>query len=297
MAFWRVAVNESDRWATGSVEMGPVELLPDDVSLDLLLDGESWHQLSATRGTLLKEAHELLPPIEGQEVWAAGVTYIESRYAREDESSRPDIYEAVYNSARPEIFLKAAPNTAVGSGAAVGIRLDSPWNVPEPELALAVDAHARIVAYTIGNDVSSRTIEGENPLFLPQAKIYDASCSLGPCLVPVEEAPPLDDMTVDVVINRDYSSLWEGSFSVGMLKRKPEELVDYLFMARTFDRGVILLTGTGVVPPPDVTLQQGDSVIIRITGLGELKNTVKVVGRTWPAVKSASHHASNELQS
>jgi len=216
-----------------------------------------------------------LAPLESQEVWAAGVTYFRSRQARMEESEKEaDVYDRVYSAERPELFFKATPHRVVGHGEPVVIRSDSDWNVPEAELALAVNAQGRIFGYSIGNDMSSRSIEGENPLYLPQAKIYDGSCALGPCLYLTDE--PLPDSTeIELRIARDGKSMLEGQTSLAALKRQPEELVSYLFRESTFPSGCYLLTGTGIVPDAEFTLQSGDLVTITIDPIGTLENQVR----------------------
>jgi 2-dehydro-3-deoxy-D-arabinonate dehydratase len=216
----------------------------------------------------------LHPPLAAQEVWAAGVTYYRSREARMAESVREaDVYDRVYQAERPELFFKATPHRVVGHGADVRIRADSPWNVPEAELTLAVNREGRIFGYTIGNDMSSRSIEGANPLYLPQAKIYDGGCALGPALVPVGAvAPPF---TVGLEVRRSGRALFVGETSTGLMRRPLAELVEYLGRELRFPYGCVLLTGTGIVPPDDVTLQSGDLVRIQIDGLGTLANPVE----------------------
>jgi 2-dehydro-3-deoxy-D-arabinonate dehydratase len=220
----------------------------------------------------------VLAPVAGQEVWAAGVTYAASRSARNDESKGThDFYDLVYDAERPELFFKAAPGRVRGPGGLIGVREDSGWDVPEPELALVISAAGEIVGYTIGNDVSSRSIEGENPLYLPQAKVYRGSCALGPCIVPVGEAPPAAEMEIALTISRGGEPVFEGSTQVALLKRGLTELVQWLFTAQDFPVGAVLLTGTSVIPAVEFTLRGGDEVRIAITGLGELVNTVEVV--------------------
>ena len=218
-----------------------------------------------------------LAPVQSQEVWAAGVTYERSRTARMEESvSGGSFYDLVYGAERPELFFKATPGRVVAPGAPIRIRRDSSWNVPEPELALVISAAGRIVGYTIGNDVSSRSIEGENPLYLPQAKVYDGSCALGPVITLAGEGGIDDphDLTIRLVIRRSDSIAFEGEISTSRMRRPPQELVDYLFRENTFVCGALLLTGTGIVPPDEFTLESGDRVGIEITGIGTLVNTV-----------------------
>src|SRR3954447_16959200 len=198
MALWRVQTAQGPRLARGPVDSGPVELVSG--SLDALLAAGS---LDVPAEGPVPAGSVVLAPVEGQEVWAAGVTYQASRSARNEESGGHDFYDLVYDAERPELFFKAAPGRVRGPGAPIGVRADSGWDVPEPELALVLSAAGEIVGYTIGNDVSSRSIEGENPLYLPQAKVYRGSCALGPCIVPVAEAPPADGMEISLTIARE----------------------------------------------------------------------------------------------
>jgi 2-dehydro-3-deoxy-D-arabinonate dehydratase len=219
---------------------------------------------------------QLLPPLDEQEVWAAGVTYKRSREARERESvGAARFYDLVYNAERPELFLKATPRRVVGPGSAVRIRRDSRWNVPEPELALVVSPRMKIVGYTIGNDMSSRDIEGENPLYLPQAKVYDGSCSLGPVITLAAAMPPPERVTIRLTITRSGADVFDGSTSLSAMKRSFEDLVSWLGRENRFPDGVILLTGTGIVPPDHFTLECGDDIAIDITGIGTLRNRVE----------------------
>jgi 2-dehydro-3-deoxy-D-arabinonate dehydratase len=213
-------------------------------------------------------------PIEGQEVWAAGVTYQRSREARAEESVDADPYDRVYTAARPELFFKATPNRVRGPGQKVTIRADSGWDVPEPELAVVCNSSGEVIGYTIGNDVSSRSIEGENPLYLPQAKVYDGSCSLGPAIALAWEFDPADK-TIGLEIRRDGAVLFESKTSTAALRRSIPELVEYLYRHQRFKSGCILLTGTGIVPPREFTLEPGDEVTIRIEGIGVLHNKVE----------------------
>jgi 2-dehydro-3-deoxy-D-arabinonate dehydratase len=219
---------------------------------------------------------DLQAPIGHQEVWAAGVTYYRSREARMEESKSAgggDFYDRVYDAERPEIFFKATPHRVVGPGGLVAIRADSTWSVPEPELALLITPKAKIVGYTIGNDMSSRSIEGENPLYLPQAKVYDRACGLGPCiLVAPNPLAPSTEIIVEIV--RGDRSEFTGATTLAGLKRTPESLVEYLFRSNSFPAGCFLLTGTGTVPPDSFTLLPGDEIRITISGIGTLVNTV-----------------------
>lgn len=215
----------------------------------------------------------LLAPIEAAgEVWAAGVTYLRSRDAREAESTVKDVYARVYEAQRPELFFKAPGWRVAGHGMGIRIRRDSRWNVPEPELTLVINAHGEIVGFCAGNDVSSRDIEGENPLYLPQAKIYDGSCALGPG-ISLCDAGMLRDLSVDLVVLRDGRTAFTGTTATSRIKRPLPELVDYLRKELAFPHGVFLMTGTGVVPPDDFSLQAGDRVRITIGGL-TLENDV-----------------------
>lgn len=218
---------------------------------------------------------ELLAPIDRQEVWAAGVTYKRSKVAREHESqSAASFYDKVYTAERPELFLKATAERVVGPNGRVRIRRDSKWSVPEPELALYVSPDRRIVGYAIGNDMSARDIEGENPLYLPQAKIYDQSCALGPAVTLASAFPPRDQVAIEMSIERGGKAIFHGSTRLSEMKRTPEELVEWLCRENSFPQGAVLLTGTGVVPPDDFSLAGGDRVTIEISGVGRLVNTV-----------------------
>jgi 2-dehydro-3-deoxy-D-arabinonate dehydratase len=219
---------------------------------------------------------EILAPIGNQEVWAAGVTYYRSRDARMEESKSAgggDFYERVYNAQRPELFFKATAQRVVGQHQPVAIRDDASWSVPEPELTLLVTPTGKIAGYTIGNDMSSRDIEGENPLYLPQAKVYDRSCALGPCIL-VTDSPLPKSTEIRLDISRGGSTVFSGTTLLEGLKRDPRELVHYLFRNNKFAAGCFLLTGTGIVPPDSFTLSAGDEIHISITGIGTLINRV-----------------------
>lgn len=220
-------------------------------------------------------AEDILAPIGSQEVWAAGVTYFRSRNARMEESKGGgSFYDRVYSADRPELFFKAAASRVVGPGAAVRIRRDATWSVPEPELTLAVNQHGGIIGYTIGNDMSSRDIEGENPLYLPQAKVYDGSCSLGPCVV-IDDQPPLSSTAIRIEIEREGQTAFKGSTTLAAMKRTAQGLVDYLFRECSFPVGCYLMTGTGIVPPDSFSLERGDEIRISIDGIGTLINRVE----------------------
>lgn len=232
------------------------------------------HDQLAHARPIVRPLH-FLAPLESQEVWAAGVTYLRSRDARIDESKDAGggtFYDRVYEAPRPEIFFKATPHRVVGLGGQVRLRSDSKWNVPEPEVALALNREGRIFGYAIGNDMSSRDIEGENPLYLPQAKVYDACCALGPGLVIRETLPR--ETAIELTISREGAIAFQGATSLSQMKREFPELAEYLFRDNSFPNGCYLLTGTGIIPPADFTLHSGDHVRIEITHLGALENIV-----------------------
>ena len=221
---------------------------------------------------------QLLAPVGRQEVWAAGVTYLRSKAARMEESDfSANAYDRVYAAERPEIFFKSMPQKVVGPGEAVGIRRDAKWNVPEPELALVLNSHGKIVGHTIGNDMSSRDIEGENLLYLPQAKTYHRSCALGPWIVLGTPEAQAREWQIKIAIDRDGRNVFAGETSVGQIKRRFDELAEFLIRSQVFPHGAILLTGTGIVPPDGFTLNEGDVVRIEVSGIGVLQNTVTVV--------------------
>ncbi|HTV81434.1 MAG TPA: fumarylacetoacetate hydrolase family protein [Acidobacteriaceae bacterium] len=222
----------------------------------------------------IPESKDYQAPVENQEVWAAGVTYLRSRVARMEESEQAsNFYDRVYSAERPELFFKSLPWKVVGPNAPVAIRQDATWSVPEPELVLAISSRGRIVGYTIGNDMSSRDIEGENPLYLPQAKIYDRSCAIGPgILVRNEPLSPATRITLE--IQRGSERVFAGDTALAEMKRKPQELVEYLCRDQTFSAGAFLFTGTGIVPPDSFTLHHGDIIRIAIDGIGTLVNPV-----------------------
>lgn len=221
---------------------------------------------------------QLCAPVERQEIWAAGVTYLRSKTARMEESDfSATAYDRVYAAARPEIFFKALADKVVATGGTVGIRRDARWSVPEPELALVLNSRGQVVGCTIGNDMSSRDIEGENLLYLPQAKVYDGSCALGPWITLGAGEADARGWTISIAIVRDSQRVFAGDTSVGQIKRTFAELADYLCRSQTFPHGAVLLTGTGLVPPDSFTLQAGDVVEISISGIGMLRNTVAAV--------------------
>ena len=258
-----------------------------------LLKGEDWDRfinddaiLDTTRqrlhaanridypGKLLED--ELEAPVKGQEIWASGVTYYNSKLGREAESREAggsNFYARVYEAERPELFFKAMGYRAVGSGGLVRKRSDSTWDVPEPELTLVVTASGKIIGYTIGNDMSSRSIEGENPLYLPQAKSYDGSTALGPCIL-LRDTPLPGATRIKLEIVRGGKTEFSGTIAIDQIKRKFEDLVRYQYLECSFPNGSLLMTGTGIVPGPEFNLASGDEITISIEGIGELVNTV-----------------------
>lgn len=220
---------------------------------------------------------ELEVPIQNQEIWASGVTYYNSKLGRQEESKEKGggyFYAHVYEAERPELFFKATAHRTVGHGKNVNIRPDSFWDVPEPELTLAITSNGKIIGYTIGNDMSSRSIEGENPLYLPQAKTYDGCAALGPCIY-VTNGPLDAETEIRMQIRRDDQQVFTGKVGIDQMKRKPEELVSFLFRASSFPYGCFLMTGTGIVPSRDFTLRSGDEIKITIDPIGTLINNVR----------------------
>jgi 2-dehydro-3-deoxy-D-arabinonate dehydratase len=219
----------------------------------------------------------LLPPVEGQEIWAAGVTYLRSKKARMEESGFAIAYDKVYEADRPELFFKSLPEKVVGPLSDVGVRLDSHWNVPEPELALVINSKGEIIGYTLGNDMSSRDIEGANLLYLPQAKIYSKSCAIGPWIVTGVEEREVRSWSIQLEIWRGQEMVFQGETLINHIQRPFQQLVDYLFRSQEFPKGAILLTGTGVIPPDSFTLQPQDRVLIHVPAIGLLENRVVAV--------------------
>ena len=279
------------QWMSGEIRVGVVQ--DDHVRF---LDLEDYSGMHALSDILYSEhpsvlAHDLiddrshawplkeltlLPPIDRQEVWAAGVTYKRSEEARKTESKgAAQFYDMVYRAPRPELFLKATPHRVVGPGARVRIRKDTKWSVPEPELALVLSPKLQIVGYTIGNDMSARDIEGENPLYLPQAKIHDGCCALGPVVTLTDAMPKRDGISIRLAVDRRGERVFEGSTSAGQMARTFDDLIGWLGRDNSFPNGVVLLTGTGVVPPDNFTLMVGDIINIDITGIGRLTNVVE----------------------
>jgi 2-dehydro-3-deoxy-D-arabinonate dehydratase len=281
VGLFRVALPDGIiRLARGPVAGGPAELLTDGLSVETLLRrGETGLAVALHNdgsGTPVPAGSRLLAPVDSQEIWAAGVTYERSRDARMEESAEASVYDRVYDAPRPELFFKAPGWRVRGPGEPVGIRADSEWDVPEPELALVVAADLSIAGFTIGNDMSSRTIEGENPLYLPQAKTYDGSCALGPALVPVGAVSP--PFPLRLVVLRDGVPIVDEGTSSARIRRPLAELVGYLGRALELPSGAILLTGTGIVPGGGFSLQEGDVVRIEAGPLGTLENPVVRVG-------------------
>jgi len=276
VALYRVEVpGEGVRIARGGIDR-PEELVAvddlaglDAASMRAALDGPG-------DGPVPPNARTLAPVAATHEIWAAGVTYERSREARVEETSHATPYDLVYEAERPELFFKAQGWRVRGPLDPIGIRADSGWDVPEPELALVVDPDLRVFAYTVGNDVSSRAIEGENPLYLPQAKTYDGACALGPALVAADVVSPPFDVRLDIV--REGSSVYSGTTNTGYMKRSFEDLTEHLGRALSLPDGAVLLTGTGIVPDPSVSLRAGDVVRIEIDRIGILENRVELVG-------------------
>jgi len=260
---WLVRSNEGDRLVDGT--LGDLLALPLD---------DARARLEAAPNTALSGS--VLAPVDGQEVWAAGVTYARSRDERMAESASASVYDEVYAAERPELFFKAPGWRVVGPGEPIGIRADSGWDVPEPELALVFTRHGELFGFVPGNDVSSRSIEGENPLYLPQAKVYDGACALGPAIVPAWIAH--EPFAIDLTIERGAEVAFHGETDTRQLTRTWGDLGAWLTAATSFPEGVVLLTGTGIVPDESFTLQAGDVVTVAIDGLGALTNPVRVVG-------------------
>ncbi|MER6942973.1 fumarylacetoacetate hydrolase family protein [Nonomuraea sp. NPDC000554] len=269
----------SARWAVRT-ETGD-RPLPDGFSLGDALSADLGHfrDLLESASGELGEVSPAAPVDPDTEVWAAGVTYRRSREARVEESTQPDIYQRVYEAERPELFFKSVGWRVRGPGRTIGVRPDSTWDVPEPELAVVVAASGEIVGYTVCDDVSSRSIEGENPLYLPQAKMYLGATAMGPGIRPVWEVADPYDLGIAMSISRGGEVAWSGSASTADLHRRVEELVEYLFVADRHPRGVILSTGTCLVPGQEFTLLPGDRVEIGIAEIGVLVNEVVPVGK------------------
>lgn len=231
-----------------------------------------------TAQTSTEISGDLAAPIASEiELWGAGVTYLRSRDARKEESGVPDVYQRVYEADRPELFFKSTAVRARGTGAPIGIRYDSEASVPEPEVAIYINRYREIIGYAICNDVTARSIEGENPLYLSQAKIYIGSTAIGPDITPSWLAPSAAEMSIKAKILRSTDVIWEAETSLGALNRTLKDLVDYVFRCQDFPHGLILSTGTGIVPPMDISLAAGDVVEINVAGVGVLSNPVVVI--------------------
>jgi 2-dehydro-3-deoxy-D-arabinonate dehydratase len=287
-ALWRVTERDGTaRWARGAVDGGPAELLETPTLAGLLAanDGGLADLCDLPVSGPVSNDAAVLAPLDSQPVWAAGVTFARSWEARRAETVVADVYDRVYEADRPELFVKALPGAVRGTGQRVGIRADSTWDVPEPELGLVVSPSAEIVGYVLGNDVSSRSIEGENPLYLPQAKTYEGSCAVGPCIVRASrdgnpDGAALSDVELTLTIIRGGTEAFTDTVAIGSMYRTPQDLVEWLFRACRFPTGVCLLTGTSIVPTPEFTLEPGDVVRISSEPLGVLENTVERVGES-----------------
>lgn len=279
MRFVRFARPDREGFGIGRLDDDGIRLLPFP-SMAAALQCElselrAIADAAATDDAIPADTVTLLAPVDGRTlVWAAGVTYQRSLDARVEESHVPDVYDRVYGADRPELFLKAVSWKVVTSGDDIAIRADSALNVPEAELALVINRGGQIVGYTVCNDVSSRSIEAENPLYLPQAKVYDSSCALAPGIVPVWEVADAQDLVITGTVTRAGVTAWTASVHTSELMRELDDLVEHLWRDQTFDEGVILSTGTGIVPEMSFTLQGGDIVEVDISGVGTLVNTV-----------------------
>ncbi|HIA20543.1 MAG TPA: 2-hydroxyhepta-2,4-diene-1,7-dioate isomerase [Planctomycetaceae bacterium] len=256
----------------------PLDLAGDVASLQDILESENpaaTAESLRTDGSIAADAVTLLAPIDQQEVWAAGVTYKRSQTARMEESeTSASCYDRVYESPRPELFLKATPHRVSGPGQPLRIRQDATWNVPEPEITCVVNSRLELVGFTVGNDMSSRDIEGENPLYLPQAKVYRQCAGLGPCVTLAADMPAREETTIRLEIQRAGESVFQGETNVDQMARTFESLIEYLGRDQEFPHGVFLMTGTGVVPDSDFTLKPDDVVHITIDGIGTLTNPI-----------------------
>jgi 2-dehydro-3-deoxy-D-arabinonate dehydratase len=265
-----------------AIENGSETYLLENESWDSFINDDNlYSKLEEKIKTLTpskEDVKDILPPIGStQELWACGVTYLRSKIGRQEESKGAgggDFYARVYEADRPEVFFKATPSRVVGTNQKVRIRKDSSWDVPEPELTLVVSSSGKIVGYTIGNDMSSRSIEGENPLYLPQAKTYDGCAAVGPCVYVTKE-PLSSDITITLEIKREGKTAFQGSVALSQMKRKPEELVSFVYRECSFPGGCLIMTGTGIVPENNFTLKSEDEILISIDGIGTLRNVVE----------------------
>jgi 2-dehydro-3-deoxy-D-arabinonate dehydratase len=282
MTVSRVLLDGKVRWVTSRADK--VAILPVSLAELLALHLDDARAAIESASDLIDPGQlSVLAPVDEQEVWGAGVTYRRSRDGRAEEATDASIYDRVYEAHRPEVFFKSIASKVVADGEAVGIRADSDWNVPEPELGLVINSRAEIFGYVVGNDMSSRSIEGDNPLYLPQAKVYDRSCALGPSIVPVWDAGAAAK-AISVSILRGGLEVFVGTTTTDLIARPLTELVEWLFLAMSFPTGVVLLTGTGIVPEKDFTLERDDTVTITIDGVGTLANPVAIVGAAQPEV-------------
>lgn len=276
-----LADQSSPRWGWMESQQGPIHPFVDQGAptrlVDLLQDRDLAERARSTRvdaDTIALDDARLLAPLDDQEVWGAGVTYLRSKTARQEESPQgANFYDLVYSAARPELFFKASPHRVVNPGGPIMVRRDTRWCVPEPELALVLAPDLRLVGCTVGNDVSARDIEGENPLYLPQAKVYDGCCALGPWITLIASMPERSSIGIGLRIRRDGREVTEGETSIARMARSFEEIIDWLGRDNSFPTGVIVLTGTGIVPDDTFSLETGDEVEIRIDGIGTLTNT------------------------
>jgi 2-dehydro-3-deoxy-D-arabinonate dehydratase len=265
---------DDDRVLPFEVSRGQYNSLFDILEADNPLEVVEF--LTVAKNAVALDKVSLLPPIDQQEVWAAGVTYRRSQTARMEESeTSASCYDKVYSAPRPELFFKATPHRVVGQGQSLRIRKDSKWNVPEPELALVLNSRMQLVGYTIGNDMSSRDIEGENPLYLPQAKVYDNCCGLGPCITLASAMPRPHDIGIKLQIRRAKQAVFQGKTGIDQMARSFDELIGWLARDNSFPNGAFLLTGTGIVPDSTFTLHPGDIVDIGIDGIGILSNPIE----------------------
>jgi 2-dehydro-3-deoxy-D-arabinonate dehydratase len=291
---WRLLVDGRAVLARGDSERGPAQLLDPALTITSLLGAVTLDELPPV-GPVPSGA-QVIAPVDGQPVWAAGVTFRRSRDARKEEAADGgDLYDRVFSAERPELFFKAAAESVIGPDGPLGIRADSTWSVPEPEVGVVAGPDGRPRALVLGNDVSSRSIEGDNPLYLPQAKVYERSCGLGPCLVPLTAAPAWDQLRITITIRRADAVLYRDAMSTATIHRAPAELLSWLFTANSFPRGVVLLTGTSLIPPPDITLHAHDTVTIHADGLGTLHNPITTIGRQPSPNPERSDRRSREL--
>jgi 2-dehydro-3-deoxy-D-arabinonate dehydratase len=279
LAKYRTASGEVGVGSVRGDQLAPLALNDDYRSLTDILEVEAPGQVAAalidSQPQVPLADVTLLPPIDAQEVWAAGVTYTRSKTARMEESeAAASCYDRVYVSPRPELFMKATPHRVSGHGQPLRIREDAEWNVPEPELTLVMNKRMQLVGFTVGNDMSSRDIEGDNPLYLPQAKVYDQCAGVGPWITLASAMPPRAEIGIALSIRRDGQVVFEGTTGIDQMARTFEELIGWLSRDNSFPGGVMLMTGTGIVPDSDFTLQSGDIVDITIDGIGTLSNPV-----------------------